>query len=221
MGRELKRVPLDFNAPLREVWKGYVNPHYKKCPDCENGATTAHERLSDLISLLMISGSDSLQGKNHPYFDGIQKVAYGFNSIPSKDLAELTSGLAGRKCSLPFGHDACDRWSAVSKIIKAAGLPKNWGTCKTCKGDVIHPSVKKAYNTWRSKEPPKGKGFQLWGTTNEGEPISPVFKTLDELCEWCEPNATTFGSHKTTKENWKQMLTSGLVVHQESNSIFI
>jgi hypothetical protein len=26
MGRELKRVPLDFDCPLNKVWKGYINP---------------------------------------------------------------------------------------------------------------------------------------------------------------------------------------------------
>ena len=52
-------------------------------------------------------------------------------------------------------------------------------------------------------EPPKGEGYQLWNTTSEGSPISPVFETLDKLCEWCEVNATTFGKFKATKEEWK------------------
>jgi hypothetical protein len=36
MGRELKRVPLDFDWPLDTTWKGYINPHYvaEKCPCC-------------------------------------------------------------------------------------------------------------------------------------------------------------------------------------------
>ena len=28
MGRELKRVPLDFDWPLNKPWEGFVNPHY-------------------------------------------------------------------------------------------------------------------------------------------------------------------------------------------------
>lgn len=35
MGRELKRVPLDFNWPLNKPWKGFLNPHYKKAHKCE------------------------------------------------------------------------------------------------------------------------------------------------------------------------------------------
>jgi hypothetical protein len=58
-------------------------------------------------------------------------------------------------------------------------------------------------------EPPKGNGYQLWETTSEGSPVSPVFETLDELCEWCEANATTFADFKATKEEWKQILKWG------------
>lgn len=37
MGREIKRVPLDFDWPLNEVWAGYLMPEAyagKQCPDC-------------------------------------------------------------------------------------------------------------------------------------------------------------------------------------------
>lgn len=36
MGREVKRVPLDFDAPLDKVWKGYINPHGDSCRGCES-----------------------------------------------------------------------------------------------------------------------------------------------------------------------------------------
>ncbi len=221
MGRELKRVPLDFDAPLNKIWVGYTNPHYKKCPVCENGRTPAGERLKDLVHLLMLSGSDGMMGKNHPYFDHIGKFVYGFVLPPSEDMAELTAGLAGRKCSSPFGHDSIDKWSAVKKIKQAAGVSKTWGICLTCNGHAIDPANLKAYNRWRPKNPPKGKGYQLWETTSEGSPTSPVFKTLDALCEWCEHNATTFGSNKTTKEQWRSMLDADFVSHTEGNAIFI
>ena len=38
MGRLLKRVPLDFNWPIEQNWKGYVNPyHSQSCKNCEGG----------------------------------------------------------------------------------------------------------------------------------------------------------------------------------------
>ncbi len=60
--------------------------------------------------------------------------------------------------------------------------------------------------------PPVGEGFQLWETTTEGSPISPVFASLEELCDWAESNATTFGHYKTSSTEWRRMLSEGLVM---------
>ena len=70
MGRELKRVPLDFQWPENKVWDGYLNPHYAKRHNCAacggTGSTTARQRLGDLVSLLMLSGTDALRGARPP-----------------------------------------------------------------------------------------------------------------------------------------------------------
>ncbi len=52
MGREIKRVALDFNWPMGKVWTGFVNPHYGalvKCPTCGgDGASPACNLLNAL-----------------------------------------------------------------------------------------------------------------------------------------------------------------------------
>jgi hypothetical protein len=52
MGRELKRVALDFDWPVGKVWLGYLNPYYKdhcsNCRDCAgSGYSPEAKRLSD------------------------------------------------------------------------------------------------------------------------------------------------------------------------------
>lgn len=51
MGREVKRVALDFDWPLDKVWGGYLNPFYKQCidcPDCEGtGSSPEAKALGD------------------------------------------------------------------------------------------------------------------------------------------------------------------------------
>ena len=191
MGREIKRVPLSFDWPKDKTWKGYINPHYEghciNCPDCGGcGSTTALQRLEDLVSLLMLSGGDSVRGETHPYFVSAPLFRTA-GKCPSEDMVELTQGLAGREPCSFLGHDACDRWSATKKIIKAAGLKKKWGTCQLCKGEgsVWDSKENKAKaNRWRRSEPPKGNGYQLWETVSEGSPISPVFATPEELADW-------------------------------------
>lgn len=47
MGREIKRVALDFNWPIGFIWKGYQNPYRPiECKKClGSGLNEASERL--------------------------------------------------------------------------------------------------------------------------------------------------------------------------------
>lgn len=44
MGRELKRVALDFSWPHNKVWRGFINPHYEghchECRDCRGSGSS-------------------------------------------------------------------------------------------------------------------------------------------------------------------------------------
>lgn len=220
MGRILKRVALDFDWPLNEIWKGYINPHYKACPDCENGYTPDHRWLDAIVHVLMLAGEAGIEDRPlHPW---LRELALAPSQRPTPGMAKLTEGLAGRPPDRPFGHDSIDNWSASKKIIEAAGLdPETWGICSTCKGSAIDPSVEVAYEAWKEEEPPAGEGYQLWENTTEGSPQSPVFATLNELCEWAAQNATTFGSYTASAQEWKQMLGEDFVHHQEGGMIFL
>lgn len=151
MGRELKRVPLDFDYPLGKVWEGY-------CPSLEK-----------------------------------------FKSI---------KGITKQ----------------VPEILKYQG-----NVCNECDKKFNNCSESARYCVWHNEDlkkiwyydVPKGEGYQLWETTTEGSPKSPVFKMLDELCEWCEENANTFAEFKATKEQWMKMLGEGLVTHTKENFTFL
>lgn len=64
--------------------------------------------------------------------------------------------------------------------------------------------------------------IQLYETTSEGTPKSPVYRAdqFDELCEWLADNCTTFADFKATKEEWKQMLNDGFVFVIKGNAMF-
>jgi len=146
MGRELRRVPLDFDAPLKKGWKGYLITNASK---------------------------------------------EDFEEFPVKSCRECEDKFEDR-------DDFC--------------LEEKTSYC------VFYNSK------WRNKwyeEPPKGDGYQLWETTSEGSPITPVFKTLDELCEYAETNCSTFSDFKASKEQWKRMLSKGLVYAKRKNFIFV
>jgi hypothetical protein len=129
----------------------------------------------------MLSGTDAMRGDCHPWFNDAPLYKTE-GMVCGTDMAELTTGLAGRKPSC-FGHDGCDRWSAEKKIIEAAGLPEKWGWCKECDGSGIRADKREACESWEPEEPPTGEGYQIWETVSEGSPISPVFATPEELAE--------------------------------------
>lgn len=101
--------------------------------------------------------------------------------------------------------------------------------CDKCEVNAGECSESAGYCFWHNpenkakwyKDVPEGDGYQLWETTTEGSPISPVFKTLEELCEYAEKNCSTFSDFKTTKEEWFDMLSNENVHHKEGNFIFI
>ena len=45
--------------------------------------------------------------------------------------------------------------------------------------------------------------YQMYQTTSEGTPISPVFATPEEMCRWCADNkASYFGGEPAPYETW-------------------
>lgn len=48
MGREIKRVPANFDWPLNKVWKGFINPYYSCCDACpECGRYNSYTRRTE------------------------------------------------------------------------------------------------------------------------------------------------------------------------------
>jgi len=215
MGRELRRVPLDFDWPLGKVWGGYINPYYQKCPDCENGYSPAGEWLNAIMRLFMLAGNER---EIHPW---LKQIPFAPSKSPGEEFTQLTSALSGRAPSV-FGHDSSDQWLAAKKIIETAGLdPNEWGVCPTCKGDAMNPAVKDLYEAWEESEPPEGEGYQLWETTSEGSPITPVFETLREVAEYAAEHCTVFAGAKTSADEWEAMLAKDDVELKVGNFVFL
>ena len=127
MGREVKRVPLDFNWPVKTIWPGYIMSLCREMEHVAKGAT-------------------------------------------QDERCELCRTFAGH-LSLP---------------IRSFGCPAN------------------------PLGPPAGDGWQMWETTSEGSPISPVFDTPETLARWLADNeASSFGSETATYDQWLSMITDG------------
>lgn len=292
MGRELRRVPLDFDWPLKETWAGYLNPFYERSAECSACGGTGESPIARRMSREWygnapfdpvaygarpitrnhppIRARAELNVKQSPGFYGTGELAvdreamrlwklwrgmWSHNLIQADVDALIAHGrlmdfthvprtaeqheivrakvAAGGNSWLPepngcipsadevndwsfrgFGHDSINRSVCVTARAAREDISEAQCVCPSCDGDGRSwpsPEVKTQYETWERSEPPKGDGFQLWQTTSEGSPVSPVFKTLEDLCEWCARNATTFGYDRASAAEWRRMLDANFV----------
>lgn len=222
MGRQVRRVPIDFDWPLDKVWEGFLLPdrlHEDRCPHCTRGMTAAAEWLQTLASRIDMLGSDIGDQKRgrpmHPWLaqDGYPPHDDRHQVVrPSADILDLLAGLTDespdRIMSPMRGGDG---YRIARKIVEAAGLDsKTWGVCPTCDG---HASIEKyegqraEAEAWEPTGPPEGEGWQLWETVTEGSPISPVFADADGLAGWMSDPAR--GDHWVPAETARKFIDEG------------
>lgn len=216
MGREIKRVPLDFDWPLDTTWSGFLMPDELRvpdCPDCKGMSTTPARQWVEQIAALLLLLDDDLNAQErgrdmHPYFHHTGSRAR--SGRPSPDIREFGSGLAGREASW-LGHDAIDNWHATDAVIRAAGLdPKVWGLCRTCEGNgsiEAYPGQRAEVDAWERTEPPTGEGWQVWQTVGEGSPITPVLPTAEALID----HLATIGTVWDDGKPWRRSAAEAFV----------
>lgn len=227
MSRELKRVPLDFNWPTGRIWIGYINPFsYTQCPACDgSGYNPQTKKLSD-------------DWYTHNRMDGEEGWQYHLEQdevdalVEGNRLYDLTDGKSdgyipsveevNARAQTDFClHDALSHWICLEVRATRLGF---YGKCELCEGTGelwFSPEIKTMSEEWEQRDPPEGNGYQLWEDCSEGSPVSPVFESLDGLCEWASKNATTFASFKASAEEWRKMLDDDFVHHQEGNVTFM
>lgn len=219
MGRLVRRVALDFDHPPNTAWPGFVPPTPRPCPEagaprngglgCELGMTMAGRWLERITSLIMEIGESARRGQVHPYLANCPVGPDRRSSPAGADGLELTQALAGRPLDRGFGFSGGDTWAAKRKIVAAAGLPREWGTCPVCKGHNCHPDDREMVDGFVRTFPPAGDGWQLWEDTTEGSPITPVFATPEELSVYAAEHCSVFADEKAPADWWLASFKAG------------
>lgn len=262
MGRELKRVPLDFQWEIGKLWSGYVNPHkIHECRECEGlGWSKEYNILKDEWYY-----GGKTEWRPNPFREGSRynSVAWSHN-LDQEDVDALVEAgrlwdftrvpindeqrevvrqkiANGENSWLPFDNEyrptaqEVNEWSLKGmghdslncSVVIQARLAKEGKShlCSNCDGTGENWQSEKAkelYENWEKYDPQTGEGFQLWSTTSEGNPMTPVFGSLEDLCTYCESEkVSVFGSNTATKEEWMKMLSNKFVHHTEGNIVFL
>ena len=222
MGREVKRVSMDFDWPLNLIWKGYLNPYTpEECKVCGgSGLNKETRQLSDdwydfgdtgrkwMYNLTdheiqALLDSNRLVDLTHYWKEGEGWVRIeGYTPTAEEVNAWAQKGI---------GHDSFNRWICVEARAKKLGI---LGYCPMCNGKGHYwcdDSYQKLYEGWEPIEPPEGEGIQIWENVSEGSPVSPVFDNKEELAQWMVDNNTSI-LHNSTYDDWMAFLDEGYCV---------
>lgn len=223
MGREVKRVALDFEWPMKKTWKGYIDNPFadKTCtnPQCSQGQTALGWYIQSLCYALFKAAADQHHGNDiHPWTREIapaaDKMAFPGGKHP-EGLDEFVAGLCDEKVEgffpsgLLSGSARGSNYDLMRNLFEKAGL-KDIHYCKVCDGTGMQPEFNEQFEAWEDTEPPAGEGWQMWETTSEGSPMSPVFETPEKLARWLsDTRASSFGAMGGTYDQWLAMINQG------------
>lgn len=234
MGRTCKRVPLDFSWPMKKLWIGYVNP-YKgvDCPYCDNGYS---EKAQEIIAEVYPWKKGDETYAPNPYKQNSRynphakkhnmtqdEVDYVIerkcqNKHRSEELKRIMAEFfpdAEKVTPEIFSKLSLMLWDFSLNLdymlIAYHSEKEGWdSSCPHCKGEgvlFLNDEIKRLHEEFQWIEPPTGEGYQMWETTSEGSPISPVFKTAEELAEYCEREGVSwFGDRTAKKEDWLRVI---------------
>lgn len=240
MGRELKRVPMDFAWPLGKVWDGYLTPEefrFPECISCEGDGYSLEARaIANTFYAHMIGGRDA---DRLAWYDKIGQaevdnlLAKGrlrtlVSREPTEDNPRDWEWVAQARTAAEVnaenrsprglnGHDAINRMILVRFRCEVLEITEK---CPTCNGhgSIATDAQREEAEKDHTVHPPEGEGYQLWETTTEGSPSSPVFATIEELCTYAAANCTVFAGSKATAESWREMLDENWVRLEETMS---
>lgn len=221
--RKVMRVPMDFDAPLNETWAGYVIPDEIRppaCADCDRSgysptARWLHDTFYDhhVASICGGWGDKLVQTDVDVLVEAGRLRRWDRDSrewvtVP-RTADEVNAAQHGRLWSDDLhSHDGINCWVLVKSRCERLGASPY---CPTCGGSgmIGTPEAIDAYENWVGTEPPVGNGWQMWETTTEGSPQTPVFATADELADYCAEHCTPFADIRWTARQWLDSFTSG------------
>lgn len=234
MGRETKRVPLDFDWPLKKTWSGYLMPdrlNETRCEQCDGEGYSPEARaIANTFYPHMISWDANGQREQLAWHDKIGQAEVD-NLVKRGRLLTWVPGEAGERGHYENrprlaaevnamqrvaglgSHDAINRGILVEFRCERLGIPL---MCTACQGNgsiEAYPGQRAEAEAWEPTDPPTGDGWQMWETTSEGSPISPVFDTPEALARWCETGATVFGNDRATAVEWMRIISGEDFAH--------
>jgi hypothetical protein len=200
MGRELRRVPIDFDWPVGKIWAGFENPYYQYCSDCPDCGLSGYNPETRKLS-----ESFYVWSKNITQDEVDMLVEKGRLIDFVKTGRPVTADWVNAESQHRMVHACRSRHHLIEFRAGEA-----YGYCSTCKGSVQiwYPKEAELWaDDWEPHDPPEGDAYQIWETTSEGSALTPPFATPHELARHCaDTGVSSFASMTATYEQWMKFI---------------
>lgn len=221
MGRQLYRVPLDFDHPIGKIWPGFLTPdslHFPPCTACEQTDYSPEARaISETFYPHQISGPnaarlawhDKISQDEVDYLLSKGRLSTWRDGAWQHDPRSAAEVNASQHSHGLDSHDGINRMYLIEFRCERLGIAQH---CPACEGhgDIATEAQRAEADAWESTPPPEGPGYQMWENTSEGSPISPVFEAPEKLAAWLAASgASAMGSSTATYTQWLVTINAG------------
>lgn len=212
MGRELRRMPMDFDWPLNERWAGFVNPYRAavKCVSCDgSGYSPGAKRLADQwygdASFHPIETGSKPFTHEHPAVRAFAERNV-LNAPAYYGRGELAITREAMRLASMWDRQWCHHLSAddVAALIEAGRLK-----------DFTHTWTKG--EGWKPKDPPcvpTPEEVNVWSISGMGHDsinrwvcvtAACTRKGIEATCQACDGEGETWPSkeHKRLYDTWE------------------
>lgn len=162
----------------------------QRLADLWNGSMSHHITQADADAL---AAAGRLRDLTHRWVEGTGWQEFDPPVVPTAAQVNEWS-LSG------FGHDAINASVVLRARCERDGFPTECDRCQGHGSTEAYEGQRAAAEAWEPTEPPTGDGWQLWSTTTEGHPMSPVFAVGDELARWIAAHPVGFAGSRISLE---------------------
>jgi len=161
-----------------------------------NGSWSHHLSQADVDALVT---EERLWDFTRDFVPGTGWVEKTIPTVPT--AAEVNSwSLFG------FGHDSINAGVCIQSRAEREGVLY---VCSTCGGTASvesYPGQQAEAEAWEAKKLPEGEGWQLWETTSEGSPITPVFDSPEAFARHLAANYRRLFNTDREPESYEALL---------------
>lgn len=158
----VRRVPLDFDWPLRKIWDGFLKPKEDECSVCADQHHFLHTPVGQDIYDALHRNCDLTQEEADFIWNDQSWKSVG---LPEMFSEKPTAAQLNHAQNTGFLFDRpLDEVAIITLVERRCEAMGESFWCQACNGTGNASGIE---DEWEPQEPPTGEGWQAWEDVSE------------------------------------------------------